>query len=137
MSSACRFTRQRSCSPAADTAGLAPRAADKRRHRRVARRLGRRRRRRRALCRARRLAAAPDEVLADDPAIIRELREAFPTAVIAHRRQEYWALNLDALFEVALAPTLALRGGGSIHIAETRAATLIDVDTGTPEVGSA
>src|SRR5437763_787581 len=37
----------------------------------------------------------------------------------------------------ALAPSLALPGGGSIHIAETRAAVLIDVDTGTPEVGSA
>jgi len=84
-----------------------------------------------------RLPAVPDEVLPDDPAIIPELRDAFPTAAVAHRRQEDWALNLDALFEAALAPSLALPGGGSIHIAEIRAATLIDVDTGTPEVGSA
>ena len=64
-------------------------------------------------------------------------KNALPAAVIAHRRQEDWTLDLDALFEAALAPSLALPGGGSIHIAETRAATLVDVDTGTPEVGSA
>ena len=36
-----------------------------------------------------------------------------------------------------LAPSLALPSGGSLHIAETPAAVLIDVDTGTPEGGSA
>lgn len=84
-----------------------------------------------------RLPAVPDEVAADDPAIVRELRDAFPTAAITHRRQEDCILDLNGVFEAALAPSLALPGGGRIHIAETRAATLIDVDTGTPEAGSA
>ena len=84
-----------------------------------------------------RLPAVPDEVVADDLAIVGELGDAFPTAVITHRRQEDWALDLIGVFEAALAPSLALPGGGRIHIAETRAATLIDVDTGTPEAGSA
>ena len=40
-------------------------------------------------------------------------------------------------FVTALAASLALPGGGAVHIAETAAAVLIDVDTGTPEEGSA
>ena len=36
-----------------------------------------------------------------------------------------------------MAPTLALAGGGSLHIEESRAAVLIDVDSGTPQAGSA
>jgi Ribonuclease G/E len=79
----------------------------------------------------------PDEVIADDVAIVRELRHVFLKAAVAHRRQEDWPLDLDALFEAALSPSLSLPGGGSIHLAETRAAVLIDVDTGTPETGSA
>ena len=84
-----------------------------------------------------RLPAPPDEVVADDPAIVRELRDAFPAAAVAHRTPQDWPIDLDALFEMALSPSLALPGGGTIHIAETRAAVLIDVDTGTPESGSA
>ncbi len=84
-----------------------------------------------------RLPAMPDEVVADDPAIIRELSGAFPAAAVAHQDREDWPVDLDALFEAALSPSLALSGGGTIHIAETRAGVLIDVDTGTPEVGSA
>src|SRR5437763_364842 len=81
--------------------------------------------------------AAWVEVVADDPAIVRELRDAFPAAAVAHRRAEDWPIDLDALFEMALSPSLVLSGGGIIHIAEARAAMLIDVDTGTPEAGSA
>jgi ribonuclease G len=84
-----------------------------------------------------RLPGEPEQILADDPAVLRELRGAFPAAEIAHRTPEDWPLDLDALFEAALAPTLALPGGGSLHIEETHAAVLIDVDTGTPEAGSA
>jgi len=84
-----------------------------------------------------RLPALPDEVIADDAAVVPGLRHAFPKAAVAHRRPEDWPLDLDALFEAALSPSLSLPGGGSIHIAETRAAVLIDVDTGTPETGSA
>jgi ribonuclease G len=84
-----------------------------------------------------RLPAVPDEVVADDGAVVRELRQAFPKAAVAQRKPEHWPLDLDALFEAALSPSLSLPGGGSIHIAETRAAVLIDVDTGTPETGTA
>ena len=84
-----------------------------------------------------RLPDRPEHVLTDDAAILRELREAFPEAEIAHRTIEDWPLDLDAAFAAALTPSLALPGGGSIHIAETRAAVLIDVDTGTPDAPSA
>jgi ribonuclease G len=84
-----------------------------------------------------RLPAMPDTLVADDPAIIRELRDAFPAGEVAQRSAKDWPFDLDALFEAALTPTLALPGGGAIHIAETRAAVLIDVDAGTPEAGSA
>ena len=84
-----------------------------------------------------RLPAAPDEVVADDPAIVRELRDAFPAATVTHRGEEDWPIDLGGLFEAALSPSLALSGGGSMHIAETRAGVLIDVDTGTPDAGSA
>ncbi len=84
-----------------------------------------------------RLPGEPDRILADDPAVLRELRAAFPAAEIAHRSAEEWPIDLDGLFDAALAPTLALPGGGSLHIEEGRAAVLIDVDTGMPEAGSA
>lgn len=79
------------------------------------------------------LPAAPDRVRADDPAIIPDLRAAFPTGEITRDLTR----DLEAEFAAALAPSLDLPGGGAIHIAETRAATMIDVDTGTPETGSA
>jgi Ribonuclease G/E len=84
-----------------------------------------------------RLPGEPQQILADDPAVLRELRDVFPSADIAHRISEEWPVDLDALFDAALAPSLALPGGGSLHIEETRAAVLIDVDSGTPEGGSA
>ena len=84
-----------------------------------------------------RLPGEPEHILADDPAVLRDLRDAFPAADIAHRAIEEFPVDLDAVFDTALAPTLALAGGGSLHIEETRAAVLIDVDTGTPEAGSA
>jgi len=84
-----------------------------------------------------RLPAEPEHILADDPAVLRELRDAFPATDIAHRTIDEYPVDLDALFDAASAPTLALAGGGSLHIEETRAAVLIDVDTGTPEAVSA
>jgi ribonuclease G len=84
-----------------------------------------------------RLPGEPERILADDPATLRELRDAFPAAEIAHCRAAEWPVDLDALFDAALASTLALPGGGSLHIEESRAAVLIDVDSGTPEAGSA
>jgi ribonuclease G len=84
-----------------------------------------------------RLPGAPEHIFADDPSVLRDLREAFPAAEIAHRNPEEWPVDLDLLFDAALAPDLALAGGGFLHIEESRAAVLIDVDTGTPEAGSA
>jgi ribonuclease G len=84
-----------------------------------------------------RLPAAAEQILVDDPADVPELRGAFPKAEVAHRSAGDWRVDLEAEFASVLAPSLALPGGGSIHIAETPAAVLIDVDTGTPEEDSA
>jgi ribonuclease G len=84
-----------------------------------------------------RLPAMLERVVADDAGVLAELPGAFPAAEIAHQAPADWPFDLDAAFEEALAPSLALRGGGAVHLAETRTATLIDVDTGTPEGGSA
>ena len=86
---------------------------------------------------ARRLPGLPDHVSVDEAAPLRELRHAFSDAEIVHRPVDEWPLDLDALFEAALSPTVALPGGGAIHIQETRAAVLIDIDTGSPQTGSA
>lgn len=84
-----------------------------------------------------RLSAEPERVLVDDAASISELRRGFPVTEISHRAAEDWPIDLDAEFAAALAPSLELPGGGLIHIAETPAAVLIDVDTGTQEESSA
>jgi ribonuclease G len=84
-----------------------------------------------------RLPATPEHILADDPAIIAELRRAFPAAEIVQRNPAEWPFDLDAVFEAAVAPSLALRGGGAVHVEQASAAILLDVDTGTPETGSA
>ena len=84
-----------------------------------------------------RLPAEPERILADDMAILLELRGAFPNTEIAHCPAEEWPIDLDAEFAAVLAPSLTLPGGGSLHIAETSAAVLIDVDTGTPDEASA
>ena len=83
-----------------------------------------------------RVLTGPDAIVTDDVGEIPELRSAFPEVAVTRLDPEVWPVDLDALFEAALSPTLTLPGGGSIHIAETRAATLIDVNTGTPEAGS-
>ena len=82
------------------------------------------------------LPQVPDRVFVDDPAVVLELRVAFRTAAIQHMAETGWPVDLDALFERALAGTVALVGGGAVHIEATRAAVLIDVDSGTPETGS-
>ncbi|MFZ2005132.1 MAG: ribonuclease E/G, partial [Stellaceae bacterium] len=83
-----------------------------------------------------RLPEAPASIIADDAAVLAELRAAFPTADIARRDAADWPIDIDALLDVALSPSLALDGGGAVHIEETRAATLIDVDTGARASGS-
>ena len=84
-----------------------------------------------------RVPAEPEQILADDPATLSELRGAFPKAEIRHLPAGDWPVDLDLEFAAALAPSLALPGNGSIHIVETPAAVLIDVDTGTPDEDSA
>jgi ribonuclease G len=84
-----------------------------------------------------RLSRAPSLVATDDTATLVELRGAFPKAEIVHRAAADWPVDLDALFETALSSSLALGQGGTVHIEETRTATLIDVDSGTPATGSA
>jgi ribonuclease G len=83
-----------------------------------------------------RLPSIPDTIQTDDAGPVAELRGAFPATAITHTDPADWPIDLDSMFEVALAPTVALPGG-AIHIAETRAAVLIDVDTGMPDTGSA
>ena len=77
-----------------------------------------------------RLPGMPDRVLTDDAAIVPELRKAFPGAEIAASGD--WPIDPDAAIDTALAPSLALPGGGTVHIQPTRGATVIDVDTGSP-----
>jgi ribonuclease G len=80
--------------------------------------------------------AAPDAILIDDPAVIPELRRIFSAASVRHEPEAEWPIDLDEIFDQALSGTAALTGGGAIHIETTRAAVLIDVDSGTPEAGS-
>ena len=79
---------------------------------------------------------AADRILVDEPGAIPEIRAAFPDAEVIHEPESQWPVDLDTLFDEALSPTIALAGGGSVHIEMAKAATLIDVDTGTPESGS-
>jgi ribonuclease G len=83
-----------------------------------------------------RLPDKPATIFADDAAVLAELRTAFPTASISQRGAPEWPIDLDALFDAALTSSLPLEGGGAVHFDETRTATLIDVDTGTPDRGS-
>ncbi|HVH77746.1 MAG TPA: ribonuclease E/G, partial [Stellaceae bacterium] len=75
-------------------------------------------------------------IMADDIAALGELRRAFPDSEITHRATAERPVDIDALFDAALSPSLALPGGSAVHIDETRTATMIDVDTGTPERGT-
>jgi len=82
------------------------------------------------------LRGALDEIFADGPAAIPEIRAVFPGIATTHRLETDWQTDLDAAFDEALANTLTLPGRGSVHFEATRAGMLIDVDTGTPEAGS-
>lgn len=84
-----------------------------------------------------RLPQKPERVVGDDAAIVRPLRAAFPDAETAQQASADWPVDIDVAFEAALAPSLQLPGGGAVHIEQARTATLIDVDTGTPDGGSA
>ena len=79
---------------------------------------------------------AIDRVVTDEPGAIPEIRAAFPDVEVVNEPESRWPIDLDALFDEALSPVIAVPGGGSVHFEPARAATLIDVDTGTPETGS-
>jgi ribonuclease G len=79
---------------------------------------------------------AADRILVDDPGAVPEIRAAFPDAAVVHEPESQWPVDLDALFDEALSPTIAVAGGGSVHIEAVQTATLIDVDSGTPDWGS-
>ncbi|MGH7060557.1 MAG: ribonuclease E/G, partial [Stellaceae bacterium] len=81
-------------------------------------------------------APAVEQVFVGDIAAVPEARAAFPSALVAHADEDEWPIDLDALFEGALAPVVPLDEGGSIRIDATAAATLIDVDSGSPPTGS-
>jgi Ribonuclease G/E len=83
-----------------------------------------------------RLPAMPDRIVCDEPAIVPELRAGFRDAEVESRNPMDWPIDLDAAFDAGLSPQVALTRGGTLHIEEARAATLIDVDTGTPPDGS-
>jgi len=82
------------------------------------------------------LPAAPGGILVDDPAILPELRGVFPDTVMQHQAEGEWPVELGTVFDRALSGSIALAGGGSVHIEATHAAVLIDVDSGSPEAGS-
>ncbi len=79
---------------------------------------------------------AADRVVVDEPGAIPEIRAAFPDAEVLHKPESQWPVDLDTLFDETLSPTIALASGGSVHLEMAKAATLIDVDTGTPASGS-
>jgi Rne/Rng family ribonuclease len=82
------------------------------------------------------LPVAPGQILVDDPAILPELRGVFPGAVMQHKPEAEWPVELDAVFDQGLAATVGLAGGSSVHFEAARTAVLIDVDSGSPETGS-
>jgi ribonuclease G len=79
----------------------------------------------------------PERIVVDDPAAVAELRGAFPEAEISPQPSGELPADLDRAFDRALAPRLDLAGGGRVRFAETHAAIVVDVDTGTPLAGSA
>jgi ribonuclease G len=89
---------------------------------------------------AAKLAAAipviPKQILVDDPATVPELRAVFRYTKVDHNPETEWPIELDVVFDRALAETITPTGGGFVHIEVTRAAVLVDVDSGTPEAGS-
>jgi ribonuclease G len=83
---------------------------------------------------ASRLPYPPERVIADDIAVRGRLRAVFPAASVAIGEL---SLDLDAVFDAALADRVALPRGGLVRIEQAHTATVIDVDTETPATGSA
>jgi ribonuclease G len=71
--------------------------------------------------------APPDRVLTDERGALPELRTVFLDA--EYLTEAEWPVDLDAEFDLALAPDVALPGGGIVHFEPTRAGIMVDVDT--------
>lgn len=84
-----------------------------------------------------RLPGIPDRVCVDEARVLPELHGVFSETEVAHLPPDEWPLDLDSVFDAALLSSVPLPGGGAMHIEETRAGVLIDVDTGSPEAGRA
>lgn len=84
-----------------------------------------------------RLPGPVDSIRIDERAAVPQVRAAFPGTEVDCAAAADWPIDLDGTIEAALASSLALPGGGTIHIEETRAGVLVDVDTGTPSESSA
>jgi ribonuclease G len=80
--------------------------------------------------------ARPQAIEVDDRAAVPQLRAAFPEAETRYRPASEWPIDLEAEFDRALIPTIALAGGGAVHFEAARTATMIDVDSGTAETGT-
>jgi len=83
-----------------------------------------------------RLPDVPDRIWCDEARPLAELRRVFPDADITQCHVADWPIDVEGVFATALAPKVEMPGAGPMHIVEEEAATLIDVDTGTPETGS-
>jgi ribonuclease G len=76
------------------------------------------------------------QILVDEPGAIPDIRAAFSDTSVEHVPETQWPIDLDGVFAEGMSETITLPGGGSVHFETTRAGTMIDVDTGTPESGS-
>lgn len=84
-----------------------------------------------------RVPGMPGRIAVDDVAVVPELRAAFPGIETVPCDPADWPLDIDAAIDAALAPRVGFGDGGILHIDETETATMIDVDSGTPERGEA
>jgi ribonuclease G len=85
-------------------------------------------------------ATAPDQIIIDDPAALPEVRRWLErrhphatAALILHRARMplFEEHGVSEAIAAALAPRVAVQGGGALTIEHTAAATLIDVDSGS------
>ena len=75
-------------------------------------------------------------VKADDPGFLNAIRAYCPGLAASGRLELATApLEVDAAIEAALEPSVALAGGGVVHISETPALVAIDVDAGNRRGG--
>ena len=80
-----------------------------------------------------RLPGPPGRIAVDDAAAVTELRTAFPDSEVAVEPLE---IDLDATFDAALAPRLAIDDATVLHVVETETAVLIDVDSAAGQAGN-